>query len=90
MTTRTVRVAALTALLLAAVAPRALAQQTEPSAEPTPAAQKPASSSPWDNITFCAALEAFYEYNWNDPLGRVNLLRAYLRYRVVAGDRACV
>jgi hypothetical protein len=39
--------------------------------------QAPASTDPWENITFGATLEAFYEYNTNDPLGRVNLLRAY-------------
>jgi Putative beta-barrel porin-2, OmpL-like. bbp2 len=39
--------------------------------------QAPASPDPWENITFGATLEAFYEYNWNDPIGRINLLRAY-------------
>ncbi len=70
---------ALTALLLFAVPARALAQQTASPEEPAPAAapQTPTNESPWDNITFGTTLEGFYEYNWNDPLGRVNLLRAY-------------
>ena len=70
---------ALAAPLLFAVPARALAQQTASPEEPAPAAapQTPTNESPWDNITFGTTLEGFYEYNWNDPLGRVNLLRAY-------------
>ncbi len=57
--------------------PRARSKTASPE-EPAPAAaQAPATASPWDNITFGTTLEGFYEYNWNDPLGRVNLLRAY-------------
>jgi Putative beta-barrel porin-2, OmpL-like. bbp2 len=52
----------------------------EPAAAPEPP-QEPsaseASSSPFEHVRFGVALEAFYQYNWNRPYDRINLLRAY-------------
>lgn len=31
----------------------------------------------WNGTTFNVALDTYYEYNFNAPVGRVNLLRAY-------------
>ena len=42
-----------------------------PPADPTP------SSNPFEHILFGAGLEGYYQYNWNEPYDRVNLLRAY-------------
>jgi hypothetical protein len=33
--------------------------------------------SPFDNVQFGVTLEGYYQYNWNRPYDRVNLLRAY-------------
>jgi hypothetical protein len=41
--------------------------------EPAPAPE----SSPFEHIVFGVGFEGFYEYNWNAPYDRVNLLRAY-------------
>lgn len=46
----------------------------DPPAAPPVAQQR---SSPFEHILFGAALEGDYQYNWNRPLDRVNLLRAY-------------
>lgn len=45
--------------------------------EPTaaPAATDP--SSPFEHFVFGVGLEGFYQYNWNAPYDRINLLRAY-------------
>lgn len=43
-------------------------------AQPEPA---PASGNPFEHILFGAAVEGFYEFNWNQPYDRINLLRAY-------------
>ena len=43
-----------------------MAAQTEPNDE-----------SPFDHIVFGAGFEGFYQYNWNRPYDRINLLRAY-------------
>ena len=48
----------------------------QPAAEP--AAEQPApSSNPFDHVVFGVGLEGFYQYNWNEPFDRINLLRAY-------------
>jgi hypothetical protein len=45
------------------------AQEAEPSDAP--------SSNPFANIQIGMAFEGYYQYNWNRPYDRVNLLRAY-------------
>lgn len=67
------------ALLLCADAHPARAQEAageppKPDASAQSAAPAP---SPWDSLKFGATLEGFYEYNWNQPPDRVNLLHAY-------------
>jgi len=57
--------------LLLCAAP-ALAQEPAPAAA---AAQE--SSDPFEHVVFGVGLEGFYQYNWNAPYDRVNLLRAY-------------
>jgi hypothetical protein len=61
----------LAALLLAAAIAVPAAAQDAPPADPA------ASSNPFEHILFGAGLEGFYQYNWNEPYDRVNLLRAY-------------
>jgi hypothetical protein len=58
--------------------------QTAASASTPPAAQEPkgtqtqkAADNPWAGMMFGAAIEAFYQYNWNRPPDRVLPLRAY-------------
>lgn len=46
-------------------------------APPEPAAAAQAPSQPFEHILFGAAVEGFYQYNWNKPYDRINLLRAY-------------
>jgi hypothetical protein len=46
--------------------------------EPAPApadTQEPA--SPFEHVVFGVGFEGFYQYNWNKPYDRINLLRAY-------------
>jgi hypothetical protein len=45
----------------------------------TPAATPPASppESPFKHVRLSVTFEGFYQYNWNQPFDRVNLLRAY-------------
>jgi hypothetical protein len=43
--------------------------------EPTTATEQ--ASDPWQHIRFGATVEGYYQYNWNRPYDRVNLLRAY-------------
>ena len=45
----------------------------EPPATPAPVQE----SSPLEHVVFGVGLEGFYQYNWNTPYDRVNLLRAY-------------
>ena len=68
MTRRTSRLAL---LLASAVAVPAAAQDRAASRLRAP------SSNPFEHILFGVALEGFYQYNWNEPYDRVNLLRAY-------------
>ena len=66
---------ALFLLLLVGIAPLAAAQPA--SAPPETPSESQASSNPLEHIRFGVALEGFYQYNWNRPYDRVNLLRAY-------------
>lgn len=40
-------------------------------------AAAPSAPGPFEHVLFGVTLEGFYEYNWNRPYDRVNLLRAY-------------
>ncbi|MGE0461644.1 MAG: outer membrane beta-barrel protein [Vicinamibacterales bacterium] len=72
---------------LALILSLATLASAQPAGEPpeggAPDPQAPAttddqsSSDPWHNITFGVTLEGYYQYNWNRPYDRVNLLRAY-------------
>ena len=61
------------------------AAQPAPSSPAAPAGQEPAAQSaaapppagPFDGVKFGVAFEGFYQYNWNEPYDRINLLRAY-------------
>lgn len=44
--------------------------------EPAPAAAQE-SANPFEHVVFGVGLEGFYQYNWNTPYDRINLLRAY-------------
>lgn len=62
----------------------ASAQPAAQSAASPPAQEQPAgqtasqgSANPFEHVQFGVALEGYYQYNWNRPLDRVNLLRAY-------------
>lgn len=46
-------------------------------AAPASGATQTAAAGPFDHLQLGVALEGFYEYNWNRPYDRVNLLRAY-------------
>jgi hypothetical protein len=46
-------------------------------AEPAAEAAAQSSANPWEHIVFGATFEGYYQYNWNRPYDRVNLLRAY-------------
>jgi hypothetical protein len=52
---------------------------TAPAASGTqePAAATQQTSDPWQHIKFGVTFEGYYQYNWNRPYDRVNLLRAY-------------
>ena len=65
----------LAALLAVGVTARASAQTTAQPAAASALAQE--STNPFEHILFGAAVEGFYQYNWNKPHDRVNLLRAY-------------
>jgi hypothetical protein len=59
-------------LCCAAGSATALAQTAAPDQQPAPAA-----AEPFAHIRFGATLEGYYQYNWNHPPDRINLLRAY-------------
>ena len=40
-------------------------------------AQPPPAPGTFDHVVFGVGLEGFYQYNWNRPFDRINLLRAY-------------
>jgi len=52
-------------------------EQAEAPAPPEDQAEAQASSNPLEHVRFGVALEGFYQYNWNRPYDRINLLRAY-------------
>jgi hypothetical protein len=63
-----------------ASSPAGSASGQEPVAAPEPPQEPSASedsSNPFEHVKFGVALEAFYQYNWNRPYDRINLLRAY-------------
>jgi len=65
---------------LAVFASFAAAQTTDPSDPAEPSAAQPASqesSNPFAHVQFGVTFEGYYQYNWNRPYDRVNLLRAY-------------
>jgi opacity protein-like surface antigen len=57
-------------LLAVGLAASAAAQDAQP-AQATP------SPGPFEHVVFGVGLEGFYQYNWNEPYDRINLLRAY-------------
>lgn len=67
-------------VMIAGAASGAVAQSTTAPAPATPgasAAQPQPGDDPWRNVKFGAAFEGYYQYNWNRPPDRINLLRAY-------------
>ena len=42
-----------------------------------PAADTQEPASPFEHVVFGVGFEGFYQYNWNKPYDRINLLRAY-------------
>ena len=61
--------------LVAALSTAVFAQPAAPAAPtPAPASQDP---GPFDHVKLGVTLEGFYQYNWNRPYDRINLLRAY-------------
>lgn len=60
------------------VAATAGAQQSPEPPTAQPVAAEPAeSSNPFDYVVLGVGFEGFYQYNWNRPYDRINLLRAY-------------
>ena len=55
---------------------QAAATATSPP-EPAPATPPAQTPTALSNLQFGLALEGFYQYNWNKPFDRINLLRAY-------------
>jgi hypothetical protein len=55
----------------------AAAAAQEPSAPEAAPATQATDSDPFKNIKFGTGFEGYYQYNWNRPYDRVNLLRAY-------------
>ncbi|MEP7118176.1 MAG: outer membrane beta-barrel protein [Acidobacteriota bacterium] len=53
----------------------AAAAQSAPPADPP--ALPAAAPGPFDHVKLGVTLEGFYQYNWNRPYDRINLLRAY-------------
>lgn len=60
--------ASLALIFVIALALPASAQDPAPAQEP---------SNPFEHVVFGVGLEGFYQYNWNRPYDRINLLRAY-------------
>jgi Putative beta-barrel porin-2, OmpL-like. bbp2 len=67
-----VRTSLAAAGLVATLSTAALAQPAAPA--PPAATQEP---GPFDHVKLGVTLEGFYQYNWNRPYDRINLLRAY-------------
>jgi hypothetical protein len=73
-------VAGVLAATVQLIVPPELAAAQEAGAAPAPAqAQSPAtpSDNPFANVLLGVTFEGYYQYNWNRPYDRVNLLRAY-------------
>lgn len=70
-------VSAITLLLVAPAFAQPSPSQTTDAAAGVGGAQTAAAGGPFDHVQLGVALEGFYEYNWNRPYDRVNLLRAY-------------
>src|SRR5262245_34396310 len=67
------------AIVVATIAPAAAQSAPAPPApaeapQTTPAAP---ATNPFEHFRFGATLEGYYQYNWNRPPDRINLLRAY-------------
>lgn len=45
--------------------------------EPAVTSSTPQEPRPFDHVVIGVGLEGFYQYNWNKPYDRINLLRAY-------------
>lgn len=60
------------AALVATLSSASLAQPAAPASPP--ASQEP---GPFDHVKLGVTVEGFYQYNWNRPYDRINLLRAY-------------
>ena len=43
--------------------------------EPSPAPPAEPVSNPFEHLVFGVGFEGFYQYNWNKPYDRINLLR---------------
>jgi hypothetical protein len=72
-----VRLVVLLACALTFSAHAALAQPTPAPTAPADQRTPAAWSGPFKYIRFGATVEGYYQYNWNRPADRVNLLRAY-------------
>lgn len=68
--------ALLTSFLLG-VAAAASAQTAAQEPAPAPAQATEPASNPFEHVVFGVGFEGFYQYNWNKPYDRINLLRAY-------------
>jgi hypothetical protein len=79
--TRSIRygLAALAGMVSISALAAAAAAQTPPPAPETPPAEQSASQTagPFAHVRFGVSLEGYYQYNWNQPYDRINLLRAY-------------
>lgn len=73
-----IRMTALGGGFLLTVAASGFAQTAAtPPPDPPPAPAATATAGPLEGLHVGVTLESFYEYNWNRPYDRVNLLRAY-------------
>jgi hypothetical protein len=63
---------------ISAASGSAFAQQTNNAGqEPTTSPSNPSDEDPLAHVQLGVTLEGYYQYNWNRPYDRVNLLRAY-------------
>ena len=67
----------LPAIAFIALATAAQAQSTGDQSDGSAQAASAAPGDPFKGIQFGVTLEGYYQYNWNEPFDRVNLLRAY-------------
>ena len=63
--------------LAAAIALRIAAAQDPQPRSRTRERRRAAPAGAFDGVKFGVAFEGFYQYNWNEPYDRINLLRAY-------------